>query len=225
MQGALFAAGLVASMISTSAYAVLFVPAGLAPGDSYQLAFVTSVGTNATSSDINSYNSFVQAAADAAGIGSSEGVTWSAIASTSAINANSNAMVSTKVFNMGGQEVATGYTDFWDGSHTLGVGIDFTEHGVGQGGNVWTGSNTDGTGAGIAGINVLGNAVANWGEATSSGTNWISRGTQPTSVNYSLYALSETLTVPVPEPETYAMLLAGLGLVGGAVRRRKQAEA
>jgi len=88
MQRALFAAGFVASMISTSAYAVLFVPVGLAPGDSYQLAFVTSATTNATSSDINSYNSFVQAAADAAGIGSSEGVTWSAIASTSAINAN-----------------------------------------------------------------------------------------------------------------------------------------
>ncbi len=67
--------------------------------------------------------------------------------------------------------------------------------------------------------------VANWGESASSSGNWISRGTQSTTVNYSLYALSETLTVPVPEPETWAMLLAGLGLVGAAVRRRKQAEA
>lgn len=31
------------------------------------------------------------------------------------------------------------------------------------------------------------------------------------------------LTAAVPEPETYAMLLAGLGLVGYAARRRKQA--
>lgn len=30
---------------------------------------------------------------------------------------------------------------------------------------------------------------------------------------------------PVPEPETYAMLLAGLGLVGFMARRRKQIEA
>ena len=32
-------------------------------------------------------------------------------------------------------------------------------------------------------------------------------------------------TSPVPEPETYALLLAGLGLLGFHARRRKQKEA
>ena len=32
-------------------------------------------------------------------------------------------------------------------------------------------------------------------------------------------------TSPIPEPETYALMLAGLGLLGFAVRRRRQAEA
>jgi hypothetical protein len=32
-----------------------------------------------------------------------------------------------------------------------------------------------------------------------------------------------TLAAPVPEPETYAMLLAGLGVVGAVARRRKPA--
>ena len=36
------------------------------------------------------------------------------------------------------------------------------------------------------------------------------------------YATSITA---VPEPETYAMMLAGLGLLGFAARRRKQAQA
>jgi hypothetical protein len=34
-------------------------------------------------------------------------------------------------------------------------------------------------------------------------------------------AVSSFALAPVPEPETYAMLLAGLGLVAGVVRRRK----
>lgn len=39
------------------------------------------------------------------------------------------------------------------------------------------------------------------------------------------YPLSETITlaVPVPEPETYAMLLAGLGILGAVARRKKSA--
>lgn len=37
--------------------------------------------------------------------------------------------------------------------------------------------------------------------------------------------LSQNITTPIPEPETYAMLLAGLGLLGFAARRRKQKEA
>ncbi|MDP3217955.1 MAG: FxDxF family PEP-CTERM protein, partial [Deltaproteobacteria bacterium] len=34
------------------------------------------------------------------------------------------------------------------------------------------------------------------------------------------YAGLNVITTPVPEAETYAMMLAGLGLIGFAVRRR-----
>jgi hypothetical protein len=37
-----------------------------------------------------------------------------------------------------------------------------------------------------------------------------------------LYLIPDIITTPVPEPESYAMLLAGLGLFGFAARRRKQ---
>ncbi len=36
--------------------------------------------------------------------------------------------------------------------------------------------------------------------------------------------LAPTTTVPIPEPETYAMILAGLGLMGFVARRRKRKE-
>ncbi|HHS99627.1 MAG TPA: PEP-CTERM sorting domain-containing protein [Thiomicrospira sp.] len=39
------------------------------------------------------------------------------------------------------------------------------------------------------------------------------------SSNYSISTLSVS---PVPEPSTYALMLAGLGLVGFMARRRKQ---
>lgn len=212
------AAGFAACMALTSAHAAVLVPPGVAPGESYQLAFVTSVGTAAASGEIGVYNDWVQAAAVAAGIGG--GATWSAIASTEAVDANANAPVSTKVFNMHGELVATGYSDFWDGSHSVGVGIDYSEYGIGKNTNVWTGSNTDGT---RAANNALGNLSAAWGESTLSSGGWISRGTQSTAVSYSLYALSQPLTAPVPEPATWAMLLAGVALVGTMARRREMA--
>ena len=36
---------------------------------------------------------------------------------------------------------------------------------------------------------------------------------------------SSTVSAPIPEPETYAMMLAGLGLMGFVARRRRQKEA
>ncbi len=64
-------------------------------------------------------------------------------------------------------------------------------------GSTWSGSQT--TGNMYYQLNITGNANAG-----------------------SLYVASLSgVTAPVPEPETYAMLLAGLGLVGAVSRRRK----
>lgn len=53
---------------------------------------------------------------------------------------------------------------------------------------------------------------------------WEDRGSV-SDKDYNDYIVEVQFTTPVPEPETYAMLIAGLGLLGFAARRRKQKEA
>lgn len=202
------------SAITGVAQAALIVPEGLAPGETYQLAFVTSGTTAATSADIGDYNAFVQSAASAAGMG---GVTWTVIGSTATVNANANALVTGKVFNMNGELVASGYADFWDGTHTVGVGIDYNENNITRNFNVWTGSTASGASSATA---ALGNATVVWGESTFSSSGWIARATQTATVNYALYALSAPLTAPVPVPA--AAWLFGSGMAGMlAIGRRR----
>jgi hypothetical protein len=61
--------------------------------------------------------------------------------------------------------------------------------------------------------------ATNKGEAGAGAVDYIR--TYDHALNASQVA---SMTAPVPEPETYAMLLAGLGLFAGMARRRKQAE-
>lgn len=197
--------------------AALYVPTGLAPGETYQLVFLSSAGTTATSADIGTYNAFVQALADAEGMGATAGIAWTAIASTPTVDANVNALVSAKVFNMNDELVAGGYADFWDGTHATGVGIDYEEDGTGRSANVWTGSTTGGTRAtGFA----LGDARAVWAESSASSGSWISRDTQLTTVVYRLYALSEPLTAPIPLPATAWLVAPAFALLAPRLRRR-----
>lgn len=91
-------------------------PADLPPGSTYHVAFVTSTTRDAASTDIADYNAFVQGRADAAGIGSSLGITWKVIGSTATAAANVNALVSGPVYGLDGVKIADDYADMWDGS-------------------------------------------------------------------------------------------------------------
>jgi hypothetical protein len=198
----------------STARAALITPAGLLPGDTYQLVFVTSGTTAATSSDIADYDAFVQAAAAAAGMGS---VAWHAIGSTLSVDARDHALVSAPVYNMNGELVATSFDDFWDGTHS--AGIDFSESNAGRNTNVWTGTLESGVtgGSGAA----LGEARPWWGESTLA-TGWTEHGRQDNTVSYSLFALSAPLTV-VPEPGVAWLLgLASAGLAGRGLLRRSR---
>lgn len=86
---------------------------------------------------------------------------------------------------------------------------------------VWSGIDTSPTGAPV-------DFAVSW-----STTSFVTKGLKiyvntlatPTWEEIDSIKLQGQLTAPVPEPETYAMMLAGLGLIGVAARRRKQQSA
>ena len=115
----------------------------------YRLAFVTDDTTDATSSDITTYNSFVTA--EAALNLSLPSTTWTAIASTSGVNAATNISCGSAcdsnvpIFLVDGTEVATSAAALFAGA--ILNPIDEDENGNLLYGYVWTGSNADGTAA------------------------------------------------------------------------------
>jgi hypothetical protein len=182
-------------------------------GDTYRFAFFTSVGTNATSADISTYNAFVQGLADATGvygIGASDGATWKMIGSTDAVDARDNTSTNPGVDGTGepiflldgSTVVANDYADLWDGSiQNL---INLTEQGVVSTYWPFTGTYPDGTEA--PGHPDSRGALGDGGEIgqgnSGSTTQWIWR-TQtsaPGTQELQVYALSEPLVVTGGDP-------------------------
>jgi len=208
------------SIHMSPATAEIHVPPGLNPGDPYHLAFVSSTVRDAYSADITDYDAHVQAAADAAGIGVTEGVSWYAIGSTSFVDARDHAAVSAPVHRLDGVKIADGYADLWDG--TILAPLFVTELGDSSESEVWTGTDRFGVAS-----NPLGAPVYNWvewGRCLTSDTDfrWLASGMKQPHELLPLYALSEQLVV-VPEPSSSLLILtaASLVVVYGAYRRRR----
>jgi len=206
-----------------------------AEGDQYRFAFHTSERTTAQSSDISTYNAWVQGLADtstAYNIGANDGATWKAIGSTDTVDARDNTATNPNVetghaiFLLDGSSVvANDYADLWDGE--IQNVINLTEQGTTWAHWPFTGTNKDGTAASGPQFGSLGNPIngnVTQGQA-SVATNWIWRTWtgDPPDTELPMYALSDPLTVEViPEPTTFVIwtLLAGLG-IGLGRRRRK----
>jgi len=191
------AALLLTSIASCSAFAELSVPAGLSPGDSYQLIFNSSTFTQALSSNINFYNNFSQSAADAAGIGASEGIAWRAVASTASIDARVNAVVgaNTPEYNTHTgplEKIADGFSDMWDGSIDGFPACD--EFGQQNFVDPWTGTLSSGLRA--TGSTLGHSSGTAWcGRPSLVNSQWITFIEPSTTTLLAIYALSEVLTV------------------------------
>jgi hypothetical protein len=194
--------------------------------------FVTSGARNATSSNIADYNIFVQNAARSSSVLNTAlttagfdptSITWTAIASTSAVNARVNTQTratdtSRPIYRLDGALIATSYADLWDGSirDTLNV----TEVDSVSSGRVWTGTSASGLTVGAlgAGFSVL------YGIRDRIDL-WVNNGDLVASNGLSLYGISSVLAVPTattttPEPSSLLGFITLGGLILGGVARK-----
>ena len=208
---------LAACMLWTDAQAApTTIPIGLNPGDTYRLAFVSSTTRDATSPDIADYNAFVSAAANASPALAALGASWTAIASTSAVdardNTNTNFLSDAGVaiyLTDGLTKVAEDNADLWDGSVLSGLAI--TELGTSLSTFVWTGTGGDGNSSGPFYLGTTNSP--RFGLSSATDIQWIAPiGATLPNQERSLYGISSLLTVPLQIPAPPVLLLFLLGL-------------
>ncbi len=210
--------------IPAMAAVVLSTPTGLAPGAKFRYIFLTSGTTTATSTDIATYNSFVNLNADSSTY-NGKVVTWAAVGSTATVSARDNVGgygTSVPVYLVDGTIVAdnltTGSKGLWSG--TLPVKIDMhIDKTIDATAQVFTGSSADGT------INSLklGDARVTFGYSDSINSDyWITHTNKLATTASYMYAVSQELTNSVPEPSTYILLSIALGVVGFARMKMKK---
>jgi hypothetical protein len=229
---ALVAGCLVAASASATPLS-LATPAGLNPGDQFRFVFVTVGTITATSSDIEVYNSFVNTQAAGATYGGST-VSWKAIGSTATVDARDNVGgygTFVPVYLVDGTKVAGDLTNdnyyytygMWSGDllDNIWLSIDGTDRDYEY---VWTGSDPNGLKSRNG--DVLGSPWANYGNTRRLDDRWIWDNNDATTYEYSMYAMSETLTV-VPEIDPAGMgsvLALVTGALGFIERRRLKAK-
>ena len=224
-----FAVAAIAIVIATQVRADVTLPTAAQvqaadPGaTSYDVVFVTSQGTTATSTNIADYNRFVTAEANQDPILAGLGTSWHTVASTSTVSAASNAPATgIPVFNTNGQLVAN---QNLYGIPLLGeIEYDQFDDLVPWGSSIWTGSYWDGSIFEEFPLGGNGSPFPGWASIGFAGNSgyadaWIQDNSARTSSVLPLYVLSSP--IPIPEPATITVL--GTALLGlGSVRLRRR---
>lgn len=208
-------------------YADPITLADLAPGSHYRLVFESITTTDATSSDVSTYNSIVQGDASAAGLGTS----WSAIVSTDTTNAIDNiactpSCSSDPIFLVTGSEVAASTADLFSGAILTAINVAADGSAAGNG-YIWTGTNSSGTEASYTSNDTttfygLGDSATELGGSVGGSPYGIDSGYAfDSGIEASLFAISGDLVVPAPEPISASLLAVGAAATALTRRRRR----
>ena len=201
------------------------VPPDLSSGARYRLVFVTSSKRDALAQDIATYNTFVTNVAAGVPALNALGTTWKCIGSAGNrgtgvyINANENTLTRTTdpsvpIYRLDGVRVAGGNADLWDGS--LANPISLTESGDTLNSKVWTGSLKSGVRNGDWFIGDTGGGWVYYGVSTGTGSGgggsaWVDNLGESKGMAYAFYAISGSLTAPVPSNSYAAWAAANAG--------------
>lgn len=125
-----FVAVILVALLDKSSLAAVLPPIDGFSG-SYRVAFVTSAIGNATSTEISTYNDFVQSVADSSSSEDLRDATFRVLGSTSAVSARENSLTRESdplaglpIYNTRGLRVANSSADLWDGSILTAINSD-----------------------------------------------------------------------------------------------------
>ncbi len=218
---------LVLGATGTKAAPIFTIPPDLPIGAQYRLVFVTTDSTAATSTNINTYNTFATTEADLIPALAALGATWTVIGSTPTVGALTNigTDAGALVYDLEGNEVAASTSAMFTGVNPeLLHDIDFTQNGVATGSTeVWTGTNSTGTATATPLGNPLTATKSTFGNPLGTDVGWITHGTLVNSSSLPIYVISSELTVPAPEPTSTSLM--GLGALWLAARLRRRSRA
>ena len=182
----------------------------LEPGDSFRLMFVTSDKRDATSTNIDDYNSFVQNAAARNEHLKEFSSRFRVLASTESVDARDNTSTTgtgVPIFWLNGEPVDTDYEGLYSGSWWSRNGVDELEQPIGYDERIWTGSTREGVRVEGARNLYLGSASGEGAVATMGIAATFFDRTLSTSEKAHFYALSPVLRLaggtptPTPTPE------------------------
>ena len=218
----------VLSVSGTASATLIESIAALEEGAMYRVLFATSTTTQAISSDIAFYNSFVSTAADSGSVTGSLGLSWKALASTAADNVQDHTGIQNSddslvtMFNTLGEVVAVSGEDLWDGglNHAIGYDADGAAACLSFFCGTWTGFVDNGDTNGPLGTM----SGVNGGSHNRVNSTWARVFNDRRAEHYYMYAVSSEVmktSIVVTEPGT--VILLSLGLAGLAFARyRKQ---